>query len=195
MKGLCKVAVGVLLLLVAACQDRPAIKTVHDGEALKMGMFVDGKLSGLGLIANETNQIESLGSWKAGAIDGLGLRVNKIYTDIGEFTNGSMNGKGIKKSLTGDVYLGNFVADNYQGKGALYYANGRTYTGTFNNNLPDGRGIMQYPNGNIYIGQFKNGSAEGDGMLLMPDGKRIVGKFAHDEPLQPPNIMAAELSS
>lgn len=182
MNGICKIAVPVLLLLLAACQDRPAIKTVRDGKALKMGVFVDGKLSGLGLIAGENEQIESIGSWKGGVIDGLGLRVNKIYTDIGEFTNGSMNGKGIKKSLAGDVYLGNFVDDNYQGKGVLYYANGRTYTGTFNNNLPDGRGIMQYPNGNIYVGQFKSGIAEGSGMLLMPDGKRIVGKFAHDEP-------------
>ena len=181
MNGLGKVAVGVLLVLLAACQDKAAIKTVHDGKALKMGMFVDGKLSGLGLIADETQQIDSLGSWKAGVIDGLGLRTNKIYTDIGEFTNGAMNGKGIKKSRTGDVYLGNFVADNYQGKGVLYYANGRTYSGTFNNNAPDGLGIMQYTNGNVYIGQFKNGIAEGTGVLLLADGKRLVGKFANDE--------------
>jgi hypothetical protein len=183
MHGSCKVALTVLLLLMAACQDKTtAIKTVSAGKGIKMGMIVDGKLSGLGLTASETNQIENIGSWKADTIDGLGLRTNKIFTDIGEFTNGSMNGKGLKKSLTGDLYLGNFVADNYQGKGVLYYSDGRTYTGTFNNNVPEGRGILQYPNGNIYIGQFKNGVAEGDGMLLLANGKRIVGKFAHDEP-------------
>jgi hypothetical protein len=144
-------------------------------------MFTDGKLSGLGLTAGEANQIESLGSWKDGVIDGLGMRVNKVFTDIGEFSNGKMNGQGIKKSAGGDLYLGNFVGDNY-GKGVLYYANGRTYTGTFNNNTPEGKGIMQFPNGNIYIGQFKNGVADGDGMLLLANGRRIVGKFANDEP-------------
>lgn len=182
MNGLCKVAVGVLLLLGAACQDKATIKKVQDGNALKMGTFVDGKLSGLGLTAGDTQQIDSLGSWKGGVIDGLGMRVNKIYTDIGEFSNGAMNGKGIKKSAAGDIYLGNFVADNYQGKGVMYYSNGRVYTGTFNNNVPEGRGIMQYPNGNVYFGLFKNGLAEGDGMLFLADGKRIVGKFANNEP-------------
>lgn len=182
MNGFCKVAVAGLLLLATACQDDAAIKKVRDGNELKMGMFVDGKLSGLGLVAGADKQIESLGSWKGGVIDGLGIRVNRIYTDIGEFTNGAMNGKGIKKSLAGDLYLGNFVADNYQGNGVLYYANGRVYSGTFNNNLPEGRGIMQYPNGNIYIGQFKKGVAEGDGMVLLAKGGRIVGKFARDEP-------------
>ena len=182
MNGLCKVAVGVLLLLGAACQDKTAIKTVQEGNVLMMGMFVDGKLSGLGLTAGESNQIDSLGSWKGGAIDGLGLRTNKVFTDIGEFTNGSMNGKGIKKSIGGDVYLGSFVADNYQGRGVFYYADGRIYTGTFIKNTPEGRGILQYPNGNFYIGQFKNGVAEGNGMLFLANGKRIVGKFANNEP-------------
>ncbi len=183
MNGLCKVGVTVLLLLAAACQDKTtAIKTVQDGSGLKMGMFVDGQLSGPGLTASGTNQVDSVGSWKGGAIDGLGMRVNKVYTDIGEFTNGAMNGTGIKKSAAGDVYLGNFVADNYQGKGVMYYSNGRVYNGTFNNNIPEGKGIMQYPNGNIYIGQLKNGIAQGDGMLLLADGKRIVGKFANGEP-------------
>lgn len=183
MNGLCRAGVGVLLLLAAACQDKTtAIKTVQDGSGLKMGMFVDGQLSGPGLTVGETNQVESVGSWKGGAIDGPGMRINKVYTDIGEFTNGSMNGKGIKKSAAGDVYLGNFVADNYQGKGAFYYSDGRVYTGTFNNNAPEGKGIMQYPNGNMYIGQFRNGVAEGDGMLLMANGSRIVGKFANNEP-------------
>lgn len=182
MNGLCKIIGWVcLLLLLAACRD-DAIKTVHDGNELLMGTFVDGKLSGLGLIADETNKIESIGCWKAGDIDGLGMRTNKVYTDIGEFTNGKMNGKGIKKSTAGDIYLGNFVAGNYQGKGVLYYSDGRTYNGAFHNNLPEGRGIMQYRNGNVYIGQFKNGVAEGDGMLFVEKGKRIVGKFAQDEP-------------
>jgi len=147
-----------------------------------MGTLVDEKLSGIGLIANGANNIESIGSWKDGILDGLGMRVNKVFTDIGEFSNGSMNGKGIKKCTSGDVYIGNLVNDNYQGKGVLFYTDGRTYSGSFQNNLPEGNGIMQSPGGSIYIGNFKNGMYEGDGVLLQGNGRRWEGKFVRNEP-------------
>jgi len=184
MKGLLTVVAAVLLLLaVVSCKDgKESITAVQVGDQTQMGVFVDGKLSGLGLISNGPNNIESIGAWKGGVIDGLGMRVNKIYTDIGEFTNGAMNGKGIKKSISGDVYLGNFIADNYQGKGVLFYADGRTYSGAFKNNLPEGIGTMQSPGGNVYIGAFKEGMYEGDGILLLANGKRWEGKFVHNEP-------------
>lgn len=184
MKGFLPVAACLVLLLsVVACRDKTTgIQAVQKGEELKLGMFAEGKLSGLGLLANGTNSIESLGSWKGDSMDGLGMRVNKIFTDIGEFTNGSMNGKGVKKCVSGDVYLGSFVNDTYQGKGVMFYANGRTYSGSFKNNVPDGHGTMESPGGTIYIGDFKDGMYEGDGILLQGNGKRWEGKFVHNEP-------------
>ncbi len=184
MKGLLHVVACILLvLLAAACREKAeGITAVQDGNEIKMGMFVAEKLSGLGLVSNGPNNIESLGSWKGGIIDGLGMRVNKIYTDIGEFTNGSMNGKGIKKCISGDVYLGNFVNDAYQGKGVMYYSDGRTYSGLFKNNSPEGAGIMQSPGGKIYIGMFKEGMYDGDGVLFLGNGGRWEGKFVRNEP-------------
>lgn len=184
MKSLPKVIISVFLLfLVISCKEKAeGIKAIKEGNEVKMGMFVDEKLSGLGLIANESNTIEAVGSWKGGVIDGLGMRVNKVFTDIGEFTNGAMNGKGIKKSTTGDVYMGSFVADSYQGKGVMFYSDGRTYSGAFVNNSPEGAGIMQSPGGKIYIGMFKNGMYEGDGVLFLGTGERWEGKFVRNEP-------------
>lgn len=184
MKNLLHVASCFLVLLLAISCKKTAdgINSVQDGSEIKMGAFVDGKLSGPGLIANGTNEIESIGYWKGGIINGLGMRVNKIYTDIGEFTNGAMNGKGIKKSTTGDVYMGSFVADAYQGKGVMFYSDGRTYSGSFINNSPEGAGIMQSPGGKIYIGMFKDGMYEGDGVLFLGNGERWEGKFVRNEP-------------
>ena len=184
MKDLRHIASCLLLfLLLVSCKEKAdGINAVQDGNETKMGMLVDGKLSGIGLISNGPNNIESIGSWKGGIIDGLGMRVNKIYTDIGEFTNGAMNGKGIKKCVSGDVYLGSFVNDAYQGKGVMFYTDGRTYSGSFNNNSPEGAGIMQSPGGKIYIGMFKNGMYEGDGVLFLGNGERWEGKFVRNEP-------------
>jgi len=173
----------LLLFLLVSCNDKATgIKAVQDGTELKMGMFVDGKLSGPGLISNDANEIENIGSWKNGVVDGLGMRVNKIYTDIGEFKNGAMNGEGIKKCTTGDIYLGSFVNDAYQGDGVMFYSDGRRYSGSFKNNSPEGVGIMQSPGGKIYIGMFKNGLYEGDGVLFLGKGKRWEGKFVNNEP-------------
>lgn len=184
MKGLFKVVACVLLgILVISCREKAeGIKAVQEGNEIKMGMFVDEKLSGLGLIADGSNKIESIGSWKGGFINGMGMRVNKVFTDIGEFTDGAMNGKGIKKCTTGDVYMGSFVNDNYQGKGVMFYSDGRTYSGSFKNNSPEGPGIMQSPGGKIYIGMFKEGMYEGDGVLFMGNGGRWEGKFVRNEP-------------
>jgi len=184
MKSLPNVILAVLLIfLVISCKEKAeGIKAIKNGNEIQMGMFVDEKLSGLGLIANESNNIETIGSWKGGTIDGLGMRVNKVFTDIGEFTNGAMNGKGIKKCTTGDVYMGSFAADSYQGKGVMFYSDGRTYSGSFVNNSPEGAGIMQSPGGKIYIGMFKDGMYEGDGVLFLGTGERWEGKFIHNEP-------------
>jgi hypothetical protein len=91
---------------------------------------------------------------------------NKCYAEvtttnssyIGEWKNGTRNGKAIDKYNNGAKYEGEFKDDKRHGKG--------TYT---------------FPDGEKYLGEFKDGKRNGKGMYTFPDGKKLIGEFKDDE--------------
>ncbi len=89
----------------------------------------------------------------------------------GQMLNGWYHGKGVLRTIYGNVYAGDFVNGYMHGNGKLVYSNGQIYEGEFVNDTIHGNGIMTYPMDQLeevrcptYIGEYQNGVAHGDGV-------------------------------
>lgn len=101
-----------------------------------------------------------------------------LWTYVGNFTNGNMDGTGKITYSDGKTYEGDFVTNQITGNGKLttsLYA----YTGEFLNGKMNGTGTIIFTNGQKYEGDFANNTYNGQGTLTFSDGKKITGTFTN----------------
>lgn len=67
-------------------------------------------------------------------------------------------------------YVGEFKEGSFNGKGSLTYKNGNTYVGEFRNDMYHGQGTFRQANGYKYVGEFRENKAHGRGISSEPDG-------------------------
>ena len=147
------------------------------------GIFINGKLNGLGRYINE-KYICYEGIFHDGILEGKGLKIRlcedgtkKIYE--GDLENYKKEGKGIIKCKN-YIYEGDFVNDKKQGKGKIIYKdNGNMYEGEFNNDGINGYGLFTFKNMHTYEGQFTNGIFHGKGIYKWPDGCYFKGEYVN----------------
>ena len=90
---------------------------------------------------------------------------------------GKMDGEGVLRGLTGDIYTGKFKNGFKHGKGKIVYGNGSGwYSGSWTYNKMEGEGISTDGNGNRYEGAFRGNSRHGEGQCTYAtDGSRYIG--------------------
>ena len=82
----------------------------------------------------------------------------------------------------GDVYEGSLnYALRMDGEGVLRYATGDVYSGTFKDGVISGEGTFAYVNGDKYVGTFTDGKKEGEGVYTWFDGSAYDGHFSADQ--------------
>jgi hypothetical protein len=98
-------------------------------------------------------------------------------TLVGEFKDGSLNGKGTYIYADGDKYVGQFKDGLPNGQGTLTFANGNKYVGQFKDFELNGQGTLAFAAGGKYVGQFKDGLPNGQGTSIYADEGKYVGQF------------------
>lgn len=99
---------------------------------------------------------------------------------IGSFVDGKMNGHGVLKQNDEYYYEGNFVDNKKAGKGKEESECG-VYSGEFYNDRYEGLGEIHYQNGESYIGSYKNGLRNGKGKYSWPNGSVFEGLWKDDK--------------
>ena len=101
---------------------------------------------------------------------------------VGEFVDGSFNGKGTYYFLgdhefKGDIYIGEFKDNLKHGQGTYTFADGDKYIGEHKDNLKHGQGTYTFSNGAKYVGEFRDGEYNGQGIFIFSNGDKYVGEF------------------
>ena len=96
---------------------------------------------------------------------------------VGDWKNGTFDGRGTATLSHGSVYFGDFKYGKQNGQGTATFVNGDKYVGEFKNNYPSGQGTATYANGNKYVGEEKDGKANGQGTFTYANGDKYVGDF------------------
>ena len=103
----------------------------------------------------------------------------KSQISIGETINNKLEGSGIQRSKSGNIYSGNFENGKKNGKGEYTYQNGSTYKGTFENScFKDGELILKDEQGVFEI-QIKDGKIEGKVKAELINGDSYKGNLAN----------------
>ena len=101
---------------------------------------------------------------------------------VGEFVDGSFNGKGTYYFLgdhefKGDIYIGEFKDNMKHGQGTYTFADGDKYIGEHKDNLKHGQGTYTFADGAKYVGEFRDGKYNGHGSYTYANGNKYVGEF------------------
>jgi hypothetical protein len=95
---------------------------------------------------------------------------------------GKLNGQGILKYNTGEIYKGEFLQNKKMDKkGELIYENGDIYHGEFFHNKKRRQGIMKYNNGDIYDGNWLDDQKYKNGIMKYKNGDIYNGEWQFDE--------------
>lgn len=93
-----------------------------------------------------------------------------------------VNGKGVAKDKSGDVYNGEFKDGLYHGEGSLKFLAGAEYIGFFQNGIVGGgEGVLTLPNGDQYIGRWENGRMNGIGTGIWVEGDKYIGYWKNNQ--------------
>lgn len=105
------------------------------------------------------------------------------YNYSGEIKDGKPNGMGVAKYESGNVlrYVGQFVNGTYNGKGTMLFDDGAFLTGNWKNGKLNGMGTNLNADGSLYIGEFGNGIKNGFGTLIYKDNSFVKGNFKDDK--------------
>ena len=126
------------------------------------------------------NGIKEEGYWNSGELKGWGQIIDYKGTKImGLFTNGQVNGKGVKYSyINNTLYKGDILNNKKEGKGEEI-SNENKYIGDFKNDKKNGKGkLINNINGDIYEGDFKDDLFEGEGHYIYKiSGHEYKGEF------------------
>ncbi len=95
---------------------------------------------------------------------------------VGEFMDGTRNGKGTYIFVNGEKYVGEYKDGIRNGQGTFTYAEGDEYVGGFKDGKRNGQGTYTYANGQKYVGEYKDDFANGQGTYTWPSGQKYVGE-------------------
>ena len=107
----------------------------------------------------------------------------------GNVTDGVINGKGVFRFSTGEVYEGEWKDNNYCGSGSIKLSSDR-YDGEFSESKYNGKGKYSWNNGDSYEGDWVLGKMSGQGTYYFADGSSIKGSFNNNE-IEDGNYIAA----
>merc|ERR1712178_654490 len=68
--------------------------------------------------------------------------------------------------------MGDFKNGTLNGRGISFFINGDNYEGEYKNGKRNGEGIYTFANGDNYKGGFKNGKRHGEGVLTFSSGAK-----------------------
>ncbi len=120
-----------------------------------------------------------IGDWVNGSMEGKGIY---YWPDggyyIGEWKNSHRNGWGILATSDGDVYIGEWLNDNMEGHGIYYWEDGEVYRGQWSLDQRQGLGAYSWLDGNTYIGQLHDGTMGGLGTFIWYDKEQYLGQYS-----------------
>ena len=97
----------------------------------------------------------------------------------GEFDDNGrlMNGKGIYKWASGNIFDGQIVDGMMHGEGKMTYKDGREYSGGWFKAKRHGKGTCKWPEGDVYSGEWLADEQQGEGKMTYKDGSQYVGEW------------------
>lgn len=140
------------------------------------GEFSNGKYCGSGILYGVEQTYR--GGFFDGTYNGYGTRwdliSSRIYSFIGYFRNGKINGPGIKFYPSGQKYFEGEYEANRGVKGTFYYEDGtQKYTGGLQDDKYNGTGTLYWENGTVkYDGDWNDGKRQGSGTSYREDGTK-----------------------
>ena len=151
--------------------------------AIKKGFFINGYLADgtyTYLFPNGEKVIRK-GFFKDGyLVEGTDENIlpdGKKQILEGFFKEGNLDGSnGIAYFFSGNKFIGDFKNGSPNGKGIYYWSSG-IYYGDFKNGKWDGEGIISWNNGAKLISTFKDGNSIGIAKKIFVDGVMIEGNF------------------
>ena len=122
------------------------------------------------------------GVFTNGKLDGEGLRVYPNGKRVeGIFKNDKLNGEGLKVFADGSRWEGMFKDGRLEGDGLIIYADGSRSEGVFKADKLNGDGLKVSINSRREEGFFKDGKLHGEGLKVFPEGKRHEGMFKNNK--------------
>lgn len=102
------------------------------------------------------------------------------------------NCTGTYRNPSGDEYIGEFRDGTLNGKGTLTYSSGGKYIGEFRNGNFNGQGTFTSGDGTQYVGEFRDGNYNGQGTKTLADGStKQVGQFRDGKYIEPSSVTGA----
>ena len=121
----------------------------------------------------EGNYVNDVRQGKGTRISSTGIKY------VGDFFDGSLNGKGVITFPNGDIYEGSVVKNLRDGSGKYTSAAGGYYNGMWKTDVKSGYGVSQFTNGNVYEGNFVNNLPhDTKGKMKFKDGTSYEGAFS-----------------
>lgn len=149
------------------------------------GEFSNGKYCGSGIRYGTEETYR--GGFFDGTYNGYGTRWNlmtsRIYSFIGYFRDGKLDGPGTQFYPSGQVYFEGDYVDGYGVTGISYYEDGTPmYEGELQNDKYSGTGTLYWENGTVsYVGEWREGKRNGTGTSYREDGaKQYEGGWSSD---------------
>ena len=140
------------------------------------GEFSNGKYCGSGIRYGTEETYR--GGFFDGDYNGYGTRWNltssRIYSFIGYFRDGKLNGPGTQFYPSGQKYFEGVYVDDYSVTGKYYYEDGMLmYEGKLQNDKYSGTGTLYWGNGTVsYYGDWSEGKRHGSGTSYREDGTK-----------------------
>jgi antitoxin component YwqK of YwqJK toxin-antitoxin module len=140
------------------------------------GEFSNGKYCGNGIRYGTEETYR--GGFFDGTYNGYGTRWNlmssRIYSFIGYFRGGKLDGPGTKFYPSGQMYFDGDYVDGYGVTGIFYYEDGTPkYEGELQNDKYSGTGTLYWENGTMrYNGEWSEGKRQGSGASYREDGTK-----------------------
>ncbi len=141
------------------------------------GEFSGGKYCGSGILYGTEETYR--GGFFDGTYNGYGTRWNmkssKVYSYIGYFRDGKLDGPGTKFYPGGQVYFDGDYVDGYGVTGMFYYEDGKLkYEGGLQNDKYSGTGTFYREDGTVsYDGEWNDGRRQGTGTSYREDGTKL----------------------
>lgn len=122
------------------------------------------------------------GEWTDGSLTGKGyIKYKEGNWYRGEILNFRPSGYGEWNSADGEKYVGNFVQGSVEGMAVYTNKHGERYEGEFSKSYQHGKGTYLYKSGAKYVGDWRNGKKNGIGIYTKPDGTTYEGNFVDDK--------------
>ncbi|XP_048871790.1 radial spoke head 10 homolog B [Brienomyrus brachyistius] len=153
------------------------------------GEVQNGLRHGVGTYRCGTKCVSYRGQWHHGNRHGKGkIFYNQEMTSWyeGDWVNNTIDGWGVRRYLSGNVYEGQWKKSRRHGEGMMKWLTlGQQYSGHWENGMQHGQGThtwfqrriagSQYPQRNEYTGQFVQGARQGQGTFFYANGASYEG--------------------